>query len=66
MQGAVCTTLLARILLSQIQNVKAGEVNSSDDACILVSDPTEDLHEKLEALFADSKPVNEDLVQLRG
>ena len=38
-------------------------MSSSDDACILVSDPTEDFYENLEALFAE--PVDKDLVQLR-
>ncbi len=33
----------------------------SDNACILVSDPIEDVYENLEALFA--KPVDKDLEQ---
>ena len=31
----------------------------------MVSDPTEDFYDNLEALFADCKPVDGDLVQLR-
>ncbi len=40
-------------------------MSSSDGACILVSDPTEDFYENLETLFADFTPVDEYLVQIR-
>ncbi len=46
------------------EEVKDSEVSLSNDACILISGPTEDFYENLEALFA--KPVDEGLVQLRA
>lgn len=44
---------------------KVSEMSSSDNTCILVSDPTEDVYEDLEVLFADCEPMDEDLVQPR-
>lgn len=43
----------------------AREVSSGGNDCVLVSDCTEYFYEALGALFAEIKPVNEDLVQLR-
>lgn len=62
-QGAVCTVQedipVARIHVSQIGEVKAGEVNSGAKDCILISDPSEDFYEDLGTWFTDSKPGDE-------
>ncbi|MCJ1348040.1 hypothetical protein MMC31_006271 [Peltigera leucophlebia] len=66
LQGAIQEDIpVVRIHESRVGKVKAGEVSSSDNDSFLVSDPTDDFYENLGALFADCKPVDEDLEQLR-
>ena len=65
-QGAVQEDIpVVRIYLSQIEEFEANEVSSSNNASILVSDPTEDFYENMEAMFAEPVDKDEDLVQLR-
>ncbi len=55
---------VVRIHFSWIEEVKASEVGSSDDACILVSGLNEYFYENRKTLFAEH--VDEDLMQLRA
>lgn len=50
---------MVRIQTSRVK--EATELSLSDNSCILVSDPNEDVYENLEALFAES--VGENLEQ---
>ena len=65
MQGAIQEEIpVVRIHASRVEKVKADEVSSGEDDCVLVSEPTDDFYKNLGALFADCKPVEEDVVQL--
>lgn len=52
---------VVRINVWRVEEVKAGEVSSGDNDYVLVSDPTEEFYEYLGAVFADCKPVDENL-----
>ncbi len=58
-QGAIQEEIpVVQIHASRVAKVRADEVSSGDDDCVLVSNPTNDFYENLGALFADCKPVN--------
>ena len=61
MQGSPMQEVIPVVRIHTSRVKKASELSLSDNPCILVSDPTEDVYEKLEALFAE--PVDEDLEQ---
>ena len=66
MQGTIQEDIpVVRIHESRVGEVKAGEVSTSDNDRFLVSDTTNDFYANLGALFADCKPVDEDLEQIR-
>ncbi|MCJ1349385.1 hypothetical protein MMC31_007625 [Peltigera leucophlebia] len=66
LQGTIQEDIpVVRIHESRVGEVKAGEVSTSDNDRFLVSDPTDDFYASLGALFADCKPVDEDLEQIR-
>lgn len=65
MPGAIHEEMpVVRVHASRVENVKADEVSSGEDDCILVSDPTDEFYEHLGAWFADCKHVDKDVVQL--
>ena len=62
-QGAVQEDIaVVRIHSLQIKEFEASEMSSSDNASILVSDPTEDFYENMEAMFVELVDEDEDLV----
>ena len=61
MQGSPMQEVIPVVRIHTSRVKQASELSLSDNACILVSDPTEDVYENLEALFAE--PVDEDLEQ---
>ena len=65
MQGGVQEDIpVVQIHTSRIGEVKAGEVNSGANDCVLISDPTKDFYEDLVTLFPDLKPGDEKVGQL--
>ncbi len=56
-QGAIQEDIpVVQVPTSRIVEVKAGEVRSGVDDCILISDPAEDFYEDLDTLFTNLKP----------
>ncbi len=55
---------VVRVLASQIVEVKAGEVRSGVNDCILISDPAKNFYEDLGTLFTNLKPGIEKIRQL--